>query len=321
MSNVHYDLFCLADIPGLTLLDRQLLGHMCTRYNENANPPKAYPGADELRRITGAEPESNSRAIGRLVDKTFLFRVTRPSKGGGGNRGNRSEVAPNLKLIASYVHITDGLSKKNPKLLALYNKLTSEPVIDNPADSINNSRDVISNPADAITYPTGYAKPIEPIEPIYKRIEPKNVYKINYERWNVITSELPENVKNLIKPGRNSETSLDRCETNGMRLTEIRKAVGAINYTNAYKVGGLLNDVLEGLAGVTRVSKSKSGLDHCGDRYCDPVTRTFPEPSEINGRLDNRCPNCNEQLINETKRRNDPPPFDFADFGRIPDDV
>ena len=313
MSNVHYDLFCLAELPPeLTVLDRQLLGHMCTRYNEKEHPPKAWPGADELTRITGAKPESNSRSIGRLIDDyALLFRVTRAVKGQGGKRGNRGEYAPNLKLIASY--ITDGLSIKNEKVLALYKNLTVENALDNP------SAEVI-NPPEGITYPVSYAKPIEPIEPIYKRIEPNSVYKINWDRWNVITGELPDNVKKLIKPGRNYEKSLDTAIANGVQPSEIRRAVSAINYTNAYKVGGLLDDVLRGLAGVKTVRKSKSGLDHCGDTFCDPVTRTFPEPSEINGRLDNRCPNCNEQLINETKRRNDPPPFDIANLWKLPDE-
>ena len=314
MSNVHYDLFCLAKLPPeLTGLDRQLLGHLCTRYNENETPPKAWPGADELERITGAKPESNSRAIGRLIDEyTLVLRVTRAVKGKGGKRGNRGEYAPNLKLIASY--ITDELSIKNKKVLALYRNLTGENAIDNPPAEV-------INPTDANTYPTGYAKRIEPIEPIYKRIDTDNVNRINFDRWNVVTSELPDSVKKLIKPGRNYETFLDQCETNGMRITEIRRAVSAINYSNAYRVGGLLNDVLEGLAGGKRVVKSKSALDHCGDENCDPVTRTWPEPSEINGRMDNRCQKCNEQLINEIKRANDPPPFDIGDFGKLPDNL
>jgi hypothetical protein len=287
---------------------------MCTRYNEKENPPKAWPGADELKRITGAEPESNSRSITRLVRKSLLFRVTRPSKGVGGKPGYRSEVAPNLKLIASY--ITDELSIKNEKVLALYRNLTREKALDN-------SPEVISNPTDVITYPTGYAKPIEPNN-LIKRIDTHNVNKINWDRWNVVISELPDSVKKLIKPGSNYETLLDRCISNGMRVTEIKRAVGAISYSNAYKVGGLLNDVLQGLAGVKRASKSTWRLDHCGDENCDPVTRTWPEPVEINGRMDNRCPKCNEQLINEIKRLSDRPQFGLGaleKFGQLPDDL
>jgi hypothetical protein len=314
VSNVHYDLFCLADFPTdithplyLTGLDRQLLGHICTRFNENAVPPKAWPGEAELKRITGGTPEGNSRSIGRLVSKGFVHRVTKPSKGNGRTRGNRSEVAPNLNLIASHVHITDGLSIANKKVLKLYEQLTAQTSLDNPATDL-------INPGDAVTYPTGYAKRIEPNN-LNKRIETK--------RWLIITSKIPPEYRSFINPGQNYETLLDQCNANGHSNEDIANAVGRINFYSAYTKGGLLNDVLQGLAGVKTVRKSKSGLVHCGDTFCDPVTRTFPEPSEINGRLDSRCPNCNEQLVNETKRRNDPPPFDFSalqNFGKLPDD-
>ena len=307
MSNVHYDLFCLAEIPGLTGLDRQILGHMCTRYNEKENPPKAWPGAEELTRITGAKPESNSRAIGRLIDDySLLFRVTRAVKGKGGNRGNRGEYAPNLKLIATY--ITDGLSIKNDKVRALYRKLTEQASLDNPATDLD-------NPTDSITYPTGYAKPIEPNN-LSKRIDTK--------RWLIIVSKIPTEFRTFINPGQNYEVLLDQCNANGISNEAIADAIGRINFYGSHKKGGLLNDVLQGLAGVKRASKSKSHLEHCGNEFCDPVTRSFPEPSEINGRLDYRCSTCNPQLIEELKRIRDRKPFDlgdFGNFGNLPDDV
>ncbi len=308
MSNVHYDLFCLAEIPDLTQLDRQLLGHICTRFNENAEPPKAWPGEAELKRITGATPEGNSRSIGRLVRKGFVYRVTKPSKGNGRARGNRSELAPNLKLIASHVHITDGLSITNKKVLKLYEQLTVQTTLDNPMTSLD-------NPKDAITYPTGYAK----------RIEPNNLLKrIDTKRWLVIVSKIPTEFRTFINPGHNYEILLDQCNANGSSNKAIADAIGRINFYTSHKKGGLLNDVLQGLAGVKRASKSKSHLEHCGNEYCDPVTRTFPEPSEVNGRMDYRCSTCNDQLIEESKRLRDRKHLDlgtFSNFGNLPDDV
>jgi hypothetical protein len=148
-----------------------------------------------------------------------------------------------------------------------------------------------------------------------------NASKINHERFNDVIGDLPEDVKQYVKAGRNYEELLDRCEGNGTSISEIRTAVGKVNYSNAYKIGGLLNDVLQGLAGVKRGSKSSSTLSHCGDDYCDPVTRTFPEPSKINGRMENRCPKCNDQLINEIERRKPKEPFEWDNFGELPDDV
>jgi hypothetical protein len=308
VSNVHYDLFCLAEIPDLTILDRQLLGHICTRFNENAVPPKAWPGEAELKRITGATPEGNSRSIGRLVHKGFVYRVTKPSKGNGRTRGNRSEVAPNLSLIASYVHITDGLSIANKKVLKLYEKLTERTSLDSPTTDLD-------NPANAITYPTGYAKPIEPNN-LSKRIDTK--------RWLIIVSKIPTEFRTFINPGQNYEVLLDQCNANGRSNEDIADAIGRINFYGSHKKGGLLSDVLQGLAGVKRASKSNSHLEHCGNEFCDPVTRSFPEPSEINGRLDYRCSACNPQLIEEIKRLRDRKPFDlgsFGNFGNLPDDV
>lgn len=308
MSNVHYDLFCLAEIPDLTQLDRQLLGHICTRFNESAEPPKAWPGEAELKRITGAEPGSNSRGITRLVRRGFLYRVTKPSKGNGRTRGNRSEVAPNLRLIASYVHITDGLSITNKKVLKLYEQLTVQTPLDNPATALD-------SPTVAITYPTGYAK----------RIEPNNLSKrIDTKRWLVVVSKIPTEFRTFINPGHNYEVLLDQCNANGRSNEQIADAIGRINFYTSHKKGGLLNDVLQGLAGVKQASKSKSRLEHCGNEFCDPVTRTFPEPSEINGRMDYRCNTCNEQLIEEGKRLKDRKPLDletFDNFGNLPDDV
>ena len=308
MSNVHYDLFCLADIPDLTLLDRQLLGHICTRFNENSTPPRAWPGEAELRRITGRTPEGNSRSIGRLVEKGFVYRVTKPRPGNGRTRGNRSEVAPNLNLIASYVHITDGLSITNPKVSKLYNKLTAQTPLDNSATALD-------SPTDAITYPPGYAK----------RIKPNNLNKrIDQKRWYIVITAIPTEYRTFINQGQNYETLLDQCNANGYSNEDIADAISRVNFYSAYKKGGLLNDVLQGLAGVQRASKSKSGLDHCGNEYCDPITRTFPEPSEINGRMDFRCTKCNDQLVEEMKRFQDRKPFDlgdFANFGNLPDDV
>jgi hypothetical protein len=227
-------------------------------------------------------------------------------KGNAGKRGNRGEYAPNLKLIASY--ITDELSIKNEKVLSLYRNLTKETFIDNPATALD-------SPTDAITYPPGYAK----------RIEPNNLIKrIDQKRWYIVITAIPTEYRTFINQGQNYETLLDQCNANGYSNEDIADAISRVNFYSAYKKGGLLNDVLQGLAGVKRASKSKSGLDHCGNEYCDPVTRTFPEPSEINGRMDYRCIKCNAQLVEEMKRFQERKPFDlgdFAKFGNLPDDV
>jgi hypothetical protein len=192
--------------------------------------------------------------------------------------------------------------------MKLYKQLTAQTTVDNPAT-------VIDSTADAVTYPPGYAK----------RIEPNNLIKrINAKRWLTIITAIPTEYRTFINQGQNYETLLDQCNANGYSNEDIADAIRRVNFYSAYKKGGLLNDVLEGLAGVKRPVKSKSRLEHCGNEYCDPVTRTFPEASEINGRMDYRCNKCNEQLVEEIKRFQDRKPFDlgdFGNFGNLPDDV
>jgi hypothetical protein len=291
--------------PGIKLSGTAVavLGIILFRYDTREGKKSAYPGMDEFKRATNKARSTIQEALKELLDKGLIVQRQK------GYRNFRAEYVP-VFIFSDYGIESVGIADTNelsPKVIESDTPLVSE-VFTGDMSPISPSK--VSEPSDALNT-------------LNTLSTSKYVTSINYERWNVLISELPEGVKKLLKPGSNYEKSLDRCMSNGMRLTEIKRAVSAINFTNSYKVGGLLDDVLQGLAGVKTVRKSKSGLPHCGDTYCDPVTRTFPEPSEIAGRMDNRCRECNEQLINETKRRNDPPPFDLSalqNFGKLPDD-
>jgi len=291
--------------PGIKLSGTAVavLGIILFRYDTREGKKSAYPGMAEFIRATGKARSTIQEALKELLDKGLIVQKQK------GYRNFRAEYVP-VFIFSDYGLESVGIADTNelsPKVIESDTPLVSE-VFTGDMSPISPSK--VSEPSDAFNT-------------LNTLSTSKYVTSINYERWNVVTSELPDSVKKLIKPGSNYETLLDRCISNGMRVTEIKRAIGAVNYTNAHKVGGLLNDVLQGLAGSKRVSKSKSGLVHCGDTFCDPVTRTFPEPSEINGRMDSRCPKCNEQLINETKRRNDTTPFDLSviqNFGKLPDE-
>ena len=289
--------------PGIKLSGTAVavLNIILFRYDTREGKKSAYPGMAEFIRATGKARSTIQDALKELLDKGL---ITQKQKG---YRNFRAEYVP-VFIFTNYGLESVGIADTNettPRLIE-----SGTPVVSDPSTA---SMSPIS--------PSKVSEPSDAFNTLNTLSSSKYVTSINYERWNVVISELPDSAKKLINPGSNYETLLDRCISNGMRVTEIKRAVGAINYTYAHKVGGLLNDVLQGLAGVKSVRKSKSGLPHCGDTFCDPVTRMFPEPSEINGRLDNRCRNCNEQLINETKRRDDPPPFDLGNFGKLPDDL
>lgn len=110
MANEHYDALCRATITGLTGLDRQILAHYCTRFNEHVQPPRAWPGEAEIVRLTGVNPDSVRRAKRRLTKLTFLIHITK------GKPGTQSEYAPNMPLIESYIQVTDGSPIKKNKV-------------------------------------------------------------------------------------------------------------------------------------------------------------------------------------------------------------
>lgn len=138
MANKHYEEFCQAQLPNhFTQLDRQLLGHMCARFNESKTPPKAYPPLAELKRITGVSDKSISRSLSRLIKAGLLFRVTRA------RIGWQSEYAPNMARIREL-------------------KVTDELPIDNEQVT---EKAVIGNPTVLSGSPVSYPKPNKPIKP------------------------------------------------------------------------------------------------------------------------------------------------------------
>ena len=265
MSNHDYELFTKATITGLCPLERQLLGHMCQRLSATTSPRKAYPSRAELIRITGAHDKSISRSLTVLVENGFLFTITLPSK----LRGHKAEFGVNLELLKSYQVTAE---------LPIANRDT--PLEVTPEYPESNPEVLASNPEVLLRELTSYPKPNKPNKPIKR---------INLERWQIITSYLPDNVKRLIKADQNSERLLDELVRQGTSITAIRDAVAKVDYTNAYKVGGLFIATLEKLAGVKPV-RENSLTPWCGE--CDKETRLFDEPSEVNGKETYYCLKC-----------------------------
>lgn len=116
---------------------------------------------------------------------------------------------------------------------------------------------------------------------------------INVERFYYVISELPQTTQDLIKPGSNYEKLLDKCEHQGTTLEVIKSRLGRVNFSNAVKVGALLEHQLRVICGELKRNESSSMPPHCGDDFCDPITRTFPEYSEDSkGVMTNKCLKC-----------------------------
>lgn len=293
MANEDYELYCQATIPGLSVLDRQILGHYCQRFNETVTPPRAWPGLAELRRITGAHEKSISRSIGRLIRRGFLSRVTLASN----TKGKQAQYAINKTLLRSLVQVTVQLPENK--------EVTHLQVTDETPSG--NLEVPIGNRAVTEVEPYGYPKRIERNEPInvtkdhVSKDRSKDKGAIDQQRWLRIMDYIDSSSRPYINPAPNTERLLDLCKSEGMSVSAIGTTLGRVNYSTAVSVGGLFTSTLEDLASVKAVSKSSSMPPHCGHDFCDPGTRTFPEPSMIEGKMTYNCPKCHPLMKREVK--------------------
>ena len=68
------------------------------------------------------------------------------------------------------------------------------------------------------------------------------------ERFSFITKDLPEDIKALIKYGKNISNELDNLERLGISLEAIKDALERVDFSNSYKVGGLFISALQGFS-------------------------------------------------------------------------
>ena len=213
MSNEVYDEFCKASIPNLTQLDRQLLGHYCARFNEDVNPPRAWPPLAELERITDDHAKSISRSIGRLRKRGLLIRITLASK----TRGKKAEYAINRPLLRSHIQVTEELP--NTSL-----EVTEQALLGNSVVPVSNS----PVPLEVLS---GYAKPIKPIKP-------KNV---DTERFNeVILKGVPGELRSTVNVGRNIEELLNEAESLELSRNAIREHLNVTHWQNVNSAGAIV---------------------------------------------------------------------------------
>ena len=204
MSNEHYDEFCKADLPELSLLDRTLLGHYCQRFSEKVSPPRAWPPLTELLRITGAHEKSISRSLGRLSKRSFLIRVTRASK----VRGLKAEYAINRLLIKSYIKVTEELPK---------DKQVTEQTQEGNLSALK-------------VEPYGYSK----------RIKPINVRTDDDRFYEVILKGVPKERRHEVTAGANYVALLNELEALDTSPQAIHDYLNETSWNVAKSVGAVV---------------------------------------------------------------------------------
>lgn len=242
MSNKVYDEFCKASIPNLTGLDRQVLGHYATRFNEKVSPPRAWPPRSELIRITGAHDKSISRSLGRLAQRKLLIRITLADK----KKGLRGEYAVNRELLRSLTQVTEELPNEY--------EVTEEVQTGNPIAPLSNS-----GAPEKVLH--GYAKPNKPNKP-------KNVH--SYDRFNeVILKNVPQQLQATITAGKNLDTLLDELSELGVTDQAIGSAINRITWSNVIKAGAIVSLTLTALVEERKQALAREKLEADNRRQLD----------------------------------------------------
>ncbi len=260
MSNETYDEFARASIPGLSPLERLLLGHYCTRFNESVSPPRAWPPRAELQRITGAHEKSISRSLGKLTKLGFLDRVTLASK----ERGLRAEYAVNRLLIKSYTSVTPELPNVSDKLEI---QVTS-------GWTIGNTEALVSNAPVIETSLSSYPKPIKPIKP-----------KTNEVRFDAIIKVLPGHLGRTLSPGQELESLLEKLERQGISLEAVLSLLGNHNWNGAKMAYPIIIKLLNQEYAIAKASLTKAQVEkeraRLQDKEQEERARTKLSPERV----------------------------------------
>jgi len=266
MSNKVYDEFCKATIPNLTQLDKQVLGHYCTRFNEEVTPARAWPPRAELMRSTGACDKSISRSLGRLSKRGLIVRVTLASK----TRGLKGEYAINRSLIRSHIKVTEELPNTS-------NEVTEQ-------SQKGNSGEQRGNSGVPVMTPSSYPKPIKPIKP-------RNV---SSKHFDALRPLLKDELRYL-HGGKNYEEALEALDHKGATVGEVADFLNSQNFANSDNVGGLVAYMLKSFADSYRSSKATIKREWC--TYCESPENRIEEfayeiPSIPEGATSRVCRKC-----------------------------
>ena len=212
MSNQLYEVHCSIVYPeSLTTLDRQLLGHYCYRFNPILTPPRAYPGMEELQRLTGMGQRSILRSRARLIKLGYLTKLQK------GRPGVTSEFRVNVALLESLIRVPE----ESPEIWAVTtqsSQMPSETRLDDPGDIANS--------------PLGHPKSIE-------SIKSKKSKEFNLVRFNHLIEGLPKSLQNTITPGAGLEECLNKLERQGTTPKAIYSLLNNHNWngaTHAYPI-------------------------------------------------------------------------------------
>ena len=271
MSNHLYELHCSINYPmHLTTLDRLLLGHYCYRFNPNLTPPRAFPGIEELSKITGMEMRSVLRSRSRLVKLGLLVQITR----------GRPNVTSEFRVPEELLNKLARMTEESPDSVPSAGEVTGVPHESELDDPPVPERSLVSHPRSIESYKS-------------------NQSNASDSRFNLIVCRIPNAIQTRISPGKNLDLLLDALEQAGKPPTAIRDYLGTFSWGRNSNPGGVLIKRLEGLLQGLNGDLGSKLPAWCGE--CDEQTRKSPVAKEIpngNGAKTFDCPLCSKFWAN-----------------------
>lgn len=309
MSIQLLSLLRTAELPTtLTDLDRLLLMIHADAHQDKLG--KAILPIRDLIRQTRRHDKSIIRSRGRLVKIGALIRVTK------GYEDQASEYAVSEDFLRSH-QVTAQLPVSRNKKKTGYLEVAPEIPRGNAPDTdkLPDGYPILKDDKTQIRKERSYVISNQQQQ---AKSAPS---EINFDRWNVVTGEISGDVLRSITPGVNYEQLLDECDAKGWSPSRLRTRLGAINFVNAGKCGGLLEHVLRDLAGKPAPRKPAGKPPWCKDEGCDRETRTWVEPHQrSDGTLTNNCRKCHPHELRS--RTTDEAPGEMKDFlddfGKMP---
>ena len=237
MANKHYE-HALKGLPCRVSTTAHLIYQIiCYRYDDrefidgkpNRGYLKSYPGMDLLMSATGRGRNACNTAMESLIKENLIARITI------GKPGARAEYRPiyTLEALGESVSNTRHVSK-----------------VYKPRRRIEN---VSSALAKSLDYEHKESLPQDTISTIsnHKYDKSKTYDYVNYERWHVISQDLPPLLVRQWVHSKESESLLDQI-LKGTTLKAFRADLRRLNFDKAYDLTGLYMDYLRQCAGVNK---------------------------------------------------------------------
>jgi hypothetical protein len=244
MANKHYE-HALDGLPCRVSATATIIYQIiCYRFDDRVTLPngkpnpghgKSYPGMDAFVKATGRTRQACNTAIEELIANKLVNRITI------GKPGSRAEYVPIYTLNDL------GISVKNT--LHVSKQYKSKKLADNVKRTSIMSKEGLPNE-------TSLLNTISTISN-HKYDKSKTNDYVNYERWHVISQDLPPLLVRQWIHSKESEALLDQI-LDGTTLKAFKANLRRLNFNRAYDLTGLYMDYLRQFAGVNKPIKSLS---------------------------------------------------------------